>query len=176
MLTTRHLFCYTFLFFPFPPLVTISLFSVSVTTILKRNLESCLVIMHFHFSKKIKIWYMCVEQRKKDDYIPNCFQCFFVCGVQWDWRGQVTLGTLFFKINLFQLEANYFIILQWFLSYIDMNQYFRDFAAAAKSLQSCPTVQLHRGQPTRLRRPWDSPGKNTEMGCHFFLQCMKSEK
>ena len=52
-------------FFPFPPLVTISLFSVSVTTILKRNLESCLVIMHFHFSKKIKIWYMCVEQRKR---------------------------------------------------------------------------------------------------------------
>ena len=22
-------------------------------------------------------------------------------------------------------------------------------------------------------RPWDSPGKNTEVGCHFFLQCLK---
>ena len=37
-------------------------------------------------------------------------------------------------------------------------------AAAAKSLQSCPT---------RLCHPWDSPGKNTGVGCHFLLQCMK---
>ena len=46
-------------------------------------------------------------------------------------------------------------------------------AAAAKSLQSCPTVQPHRWQPTRLPRHWDSPGKNTGVCCHFFLQCMK---
>ena len=31
----------------------------------------------------------------------------------------------------------------------------------------------HRRQPTMLPRPWDSPGKNTGEGCHFFLQCMK---
>ena len=52
-------------------------------------------------------------------------------------------------------------------------------AAAAKSLQSCPTLcDPHRRQPTRLPRPWDSPGKNTGVGCHFLLQCMnmKSEK
>ena len=42
-------------------------------------------------------------------------------------------------------------------------------AAAAKSLQSSDSVQPHRRQPTRLRRPWDSPGKNTGMGCHFLL-------
>ena len=42
-----------------------------------------------------------------------------------------------------------------------------------KSLQSYPTVQPHRWQPTRLPRPWDSPGKNTGVGCHFLLQCMK---
>ena len=30
-----------------------------------------------------------------------------------------------------------------------------------------------RRQPTRLPHPWDSPGKNTGVGCHFFLQCMK---
>ena len=46
-------------------------------------------------------------------------------------------------------------------------------AAAAKSLQSCPTLQPHRRQPTRLPRPWDSPGKNTGVGCHFLLQCTK---
>ena len=34
-------------------------------------------------------------------------------------------------------------------------------------------VQSHRWQPTRLPRPWDSPGKNTGVGCHFLLQCMK---
>ena len=31
----------------------------------------------------------------------------------------------------------------------------------------------HREQPTRLCRPWDSPRKNTGVGCHFLLQCMK---
>ena len=35
------------------------------------------------------------------------------------------------------------------------------------------SVRLHRGQPTRLPHPWDSPGKNTGVGCHFLLQCMK---
>ena len=35
------------------------------------------------------------------------------------------------------------------------------------------SVRPHRQQPTRLPRPWDSPGKNTGVGCHFFLQCMK---
>ena len=39
----------------------------------------------------------------------------------------------------------------------------------AKSLQSCLTLC----NPTRLRRPWDSPGKNTGVGCHFLLQCME---
>ena len=46
-------------------------------------------------------------------------------------------------------------------------------AAAAKSLQSYPTLRPHRRQPTRFRRPWDSPGKNTGVGCHFLLQCRK---
>ena len=34
-------------------------------------------------------------------------------------------------------------------------------------------MQPHRRQPTRLPCPWDSPGKNTGVGCHFLLQCMK---
>ena len=86
-------------------------------------------------------------------------------------------------------------------------------AAAAKPLQSCPTlcdpidgsppgfpvpgilqartlewvvisfsnafsvvsdsVRPHRRQPSRLPCPWNSPGKNTGVGCHFLLQCMK---
>jgi len=35
------------------------------------------------------------------------------------------------------------------------------------------SVQPHRQQPTRLPRPWDSPGKSTGVGCHFLLQWMK---
>ena len=35
------------------------------------------------------------------------------------------------------------------------------------------SVRPHRRQPTRLPRPWDSPGKNTGVGCHFLLQFMK---
>ena len=35
------------------------------------------------------------------------------------------------------------------------------------------SVWPHRRQPNRLPRPWDSPGKNTGVGCHCLLQCMK---
>ena len=35
------------------------------------------------------------------------------------------------------------------------------------------SVWSHRWQPTRLPHPWDSPGKNTGVGCHFLLQCTK---
>ena len=45
-------------------------------------------------------------------------------------------------------------------------------AAAAQSLQSCPTLC---DPIDRLPRPWDSPGKNTGVGCHFLPQCMKVE-
>ena len=37
------------------------------------------------------------------------------------------------------------------------------------------SVRPQRRQPTRLPRPWDSPGKNTGVGCHFLLQCMKAK-
>ena len=47
-------------------------------------------------------------------------------------------------------------------------------AAAAKSLQSCPTVcDPIDGNPPGSPRPWDSPGKNPGVGCHFLLQCTK---
>ena len=46
-------------------------------------------------------------------------------------------------------------------------------SAAAKSRQSCPTLRPHRRQPTRLPCPWDSPGKNTGVGCQFLLPGIK---
>ena len=49
-----------------------------------------------------------------------------------------------------------------------------NIAAATKSLQlDTNSVWPHRWQPTRLPHPWDSPGKNTGVDCHFLLQCMK---
>ena len=46
-------------------------------------------------------------------------------------------------------------------------------AAAARSLQSCLTLCDPIESSPPGSRPWDSPGKNTGVGCHFLLQCMK---
>ena len=49
------------------------------------------------------------------------------------------------------------------------------YLAIVKSSHSVvsDSVRPHRWQPNRLLCPWDSPGKNTRVGCHFLLQCMK---
>ena len=48
-------------------------------------------------------------------------------------------------------------------------------AAAAVASVVSDSVRPHRRQPTRLPRPWDSPDKNTGVGCPFLLQCMKEK-
>ena len=47
--------------------------------------------------------------------------------------------------------------------------YFSNACMHANSLQSCPTLRPYGQQPARLLRPQDSLGKNTGVGCHFFL-------
>ena len=76
----------------------------------------------------------------------------------------------FFKINSNVAQEPKNFLKALLLHFITLEN---STAATAKSLQSCPTLQPHRWQPTRLRSPWDSPGKNTGVGCHFLLQCMK---
>ena len=49
-------------------------------------------------------------------------------------------------------------------------------AAAAKLIQSCPTLRPHRRQHTRLLHPLDFPGKSTGVGCHCLLQCMNVKR
>ena len=46
-------------------------------------------------------------------------------------------------------------------------------AAAASRFSRVLLCATHRWQSTRLPHLWDSPGKNTGVGCHFLLQCMK---
>ena len=53
--------------------------------------------------------------------------------------------------------------------------HFHRSIAAVTSVVS-DSVRPHRRQPTRLLHPWDSPGKNSGVGCHFLLQCMKVKK
>ena len=71
-----------------------------------------------------------------------------------------------FGLNYGVIFVNIFILLPSFFP-MKVNLIF------AKSLQLSDSMQPHRWQPTRPRRPWDSPGKNTGVGCHFLLQCMK---
>ena len=75
------------------------------------------------------------------------------------------------------IEALAVLLFAWFWSsgnrYTKNSRQRRPYAAAAKSLQLCYTLCDPRKQPIRLPRPWDSPGKNTGVGCHFLLQCMK---
>ena len=66
------------------------------------------------------------------------------------------------------------VLILWLLNYLKL--LWTLSAAAAKSLHLCPTVRPHRRQPTRLPRSWDSPGKNTGVGCHFLLQCVKVKR
>ena len=49
----------------------------------------------------------------------------------------------------------------------------RVFTGRYVTLVMSDSVRPHRRQPTRLPCPWDSPGKNTGVGCHFLPQCMK---
>ena len=82
----------------------------------------------------------------------------------------VLLGTLNdrFLCRVFTHE-NYSTILKGFLWELKAAA-----AATAKSLLLCSTLcKPQRRQPTRLPSPCDSPGKNTRVGCHFLLQCMK---
>ena len=55
----------------------------------------------------------------------------------------------------------------------EMKEKLKTHAAAAKSFQSCPTLCDPIDGSPRGSTPWDFPGKNSGVGCHFLLQCMK---
>ena len=86
-------------------------------------------------------------------------------------------ATVFLEKALIPQEAFCNLVFGWlagflFVSFSDSHNN-GDAAAAARLLVMSNSVQPHRRQPTRFCRPWDSPGKNTGVGCHFLLQGMK---
>ena len=96
---------------------------------------------------------------------------FFCCPTRF---GLLVLCLEFFHLCSWMKQAFNFSFLM--LSSFDMKTTsLKTTITTTKSLQSCPTLYNHGLQPTRLPRPWDSPGKNTGVGCHFLLQCMKVE-
>ena len=65
----------------------------------------------------------------------------------------------------------------WFGGYTEMRLLLLLLLQLLLSCFSCVRLCVtHRWQPTRLHHPWDSPSKNTGMGCHFLLQCMKVKR
>ena len=92
---------------------------------------------------------------------------FLWCSIGWQFN------LWFFCFSKFSLYIWKFSVhIQLKLSLKDFEHYLAVATAAAKSLQLCLTLQPHRWQPTKLLRPWDSPGKNIGVGCYFLLQCM----
>ena len=94
--------------------------------------------------------------KKKYDSLSQLAYCNNIRGV---WK-----HLIYFVFSL------YLSISSWHKAYLAIGKPEINSAAGAKLLQLCPLVQPHRRQPTRLPRPWGSPGKNTGVGCHFLLQ------
>ena len=100
--------------------------------------------------------------------LPLLLPLYIFYTVNWDLPYKI-------KIHAHTYLCVYFVyMLQFWLIPFRSSQY-PAAAAAAKSLQSCLTVWPHRRQPTRLPCPWDSPGKNTRVGCHFLSNAWKWE-
>ena len=74
--------------------------------------------------------------------------------------------------NLQMFFLSFFLYLLYLVSWL---QYCCCCCCQVASVVS-DSAQPYRRQPTRLPHPWDSPGKNTGVGCHFLLQCMKVKR
>ena len=91
-------------------------------------------------------------------------------------KSQIRLNDFTFPFHFQALEKEMAIhssILAWRIA-MDRGAWWATVCCCCYVASVVPdSVQPHRRQPTRLPRPWDSPGKNTGVGCHFLHQCMK---
>ena len=78
--------------------------------------------------------------------------------------------TLFCSHHLFLCPYIYFL----FVYLLNPQSVFKSkYCCCCVASVVSDSMRPHRRQPTRLPRPWDSPGKSTGVGCHCLLQCMK---
>ena len=97
-------------------------------------------------------------------------------GIEPESRGSCTAGRFFTAEPPGKPRYTYTCVYSFpnsFLSYCRVLSQVPSAAAAAVASVMSDSVRPQRRQPTRLPRPWDSPGKNTGVGCHCLLQCRK---
>ena len=104
---------------------------------------------------------ICVNKTiiQKDTYTPILIAALFIIAKRWKQ----------FKCP----STDEWIKKMWHIHTMEYYYYYNDDDDDVASVVSDSVWPQRRQQPTRLRRPWDSPGKNTGVGCHFLLQCMK---
>ena len=126
--------------------------------------------IHFHFTHTKKIYV----------FSNNMLSCFLVLVCFLNRYRRSFLGRQW-------VRREYYLVLRTWQSYwektvaystVKDSHYlvvaYNDYAAAAAAAKLPHSVGPHRRQPTWLLCPWDSPGKNTGVGCHFLLQCMRA--
>ena len=101
---------------------------------------------------------MCCQRLKFKGYINECLAHICAC------------FTAIYTANLLTLQYLKYIAYQENTETRNKMHSTNNYAAASVVSNS---VRPHRWQSARLPRPWDSPGKNTGVGCHFLLPCMK---
>ena len=90
----------------------------------------------------------------------------------------IKINKLIYKKIIFLLKDNCFFLMFIYLAASDLSYCTWDLVSCCccccciSSVVS-DSVRSHRRQPAKLLCSWDSPGKNTGVGCHFLLQCMK---
>ena len=82
-----------------------------------------------------------------------------------------SFSSAFFKP--YEISVFYWTLLDQYGSPSNIWKWFLHCCCCCVASVVSDSVRPHRRQPTRLPRPWDSPGKSTGVGCHCLLQCMK---
>ena len=135
----------------------------AVQSLTKFCQENTLVIVYTLFQQHKRRLYTLTSPNGQYQNQINYIIC------NWRWRSFIqSVKTDLAHIMSFLLQS---LGLSW-----------RKYGKTTKSFLYCcvtsvvsDSVWPHGLQPTRLLRPWDSPGKNTGVGCHFLLQCIKME-
>jgi len=110
------------------------------------------------------------------DYVKGGSQgSYFWRTVRWSQPCSFSSDVSFFWVWFFFYRNIYLFICLCHVSVVACRIFFDfgtwDLLLLLLSRFSC--VRPHRRQPTKLPHPWESPGKNTGVGSHFLLQCMK---